>query len=108
MPPITVKILDASLKKFISKLQKPTIAKTLHVINLLKQFGSHLSFPHTQKINQDLHELRIKGQQEVRIFYTIISNQIILIHGFIKKSNKTPKKEVDTATKKIKALIDTV
>lgn len=101
MSPILVKILDHQLEKFISKLQKPTIAKVLHSINLLEQFGSHLNLPHSKKISTNLHELRIKGKQEVRIFYIIKSNQAILIHGFIKKTNKIPKKEIATATRKL-------
>jgi len=101
MTSTVIKILDPSLEKFISKLQKSTIAKVLHAIDLLEQFGSHLNLPHAKKINTNIHELRIKGKQEVRIFYTIKSNQIVLIHGFIKKTNKIPKKEITTATKKL-------
>lgn len=105
MPPISVKVLDRSLEKFISKLQKPTISRILHTINLLEQFGAHLNLPHTKKIDTNLHELRIRSKQTVRIFYTLRPNQAILIHGFIKKTNKTPKKEITIATKKLKTIL---
>ncbi|MHA1658559.1 MAG: type II toxin-antitoxin system RelE/ParE family toxin [Promethearchaeota archaeon] len=51
-----------------------------------------------------LFELRIRGKQEVRIFYTFHKSQIILFHGFVKKSQKIPKKEIRVAFQKLKQL----
>jgi len=99
-----IHILDNSLDKFIKSLQKPTIAKVLRTIDLLEKFGEKLGPPHTKKISVRLFELRILGKQEVRIFYTFRKSQISLLHGFVKKSQKTPRKEIKTALQKLKQL----
>ena len=100
-----IKIFDTSLEKFICSLEKQTIAKVLRSIDLLEEFGPVLGMPHTKKISPRLFELRIRGVQEIRIFYTFYKSQIWLLHGFIKKSEKTPKKEIRTALQKLKKLI---
>ena len=99
-----INIFDASLEKFIKNLQKPTIAKVLRTIDLLEQFGVKLGPPHTKKISDRLFELRIPGKQEVRIFYTSYKSQLFLLHGFIKKSRKIPKKEIQVTLQKLKSL----
>jgi len=97
-----IRIFDASLEKFIKSLQKPTIAKVLRTIDLLEKFGQKLGPPHTKKISTRLFELRISGKQEVRIFYTFYKSQIFLLHGFVKKSQKIPQKEINFSLQKLK------
>ena len=99
-----IKILDNSVEKFIGSLEKTTVAKTLRTIDLLETFGHRLGMPHSRKIANHLFELRIRAKQEVRIVYSFHKTSIILLHGFIKKSNKIPKKEIDAALQKLKRL----
>jgi len=99
-----VRIFGVSLEKFIENLQKPTIAKVLRTIDLLEKFGQKLGLPHTKKISARLFELRIPGKQEVRIFYSFHKSQIFLLHGFIKKSQKIPQREIKIAAQRLKAL----
>jgi len=80
------------------------MAKVLRIINLLEAFGFELREPHSKKIKDNLFELRIRGSQEVCIFYAFFGSQIILLHGFVKKSQKTPIKEVHIALKKLQGL----
>lgn len=54
--------------------------------------------PHTKMLGGGLMELRVRGKQEVRIFYIFIVNkQIYLLHGFLKKTQAISKKELDIA-----------
>jgi phage-related protein len=98
---------DPSLEKFIEKLEKRTIAKVFRTVDLLEEFGLKLGSPNTKKISQNLFELRIIGGQEVRIFYTVKKFNIILLYGFVKKSQKIPAKEMKNALQRLKAL-DTI
>lgn len=102
-----IRILDSSLERFIKSLEKSTIAKVLRTLNLLEKFGYELGLPHSKKISNRLYELRIRSAQEVRIFYTFCKSQIFLLHGFIKKTQKVPQKEIHTALQKLKTL-DTI
>lgn len=85
------------VEEFIKSLEKPTAAKISHLIDLLEIYGSNLGSPHSKKIKPNLFELRVRGQQEVRIFYFVLKSQIFLLSGFKKQSRKTPKKEIDKA-----------
>ena len=90
-------ILDDLVEGFINSLEKPAIAKVLRVIDLLENFGHELGMPHSKKITAAIYELRIRGRQEIRFFYCFKGKNIILLHGFVKKSDKIPKKEIKVA-----------
>ena len=99
-----VRFLDNALEQFIRGLEKPTIAKVLRTIDLLESFGSQLGMPHSKKIVSRLFELRVRGRQEVRILYTFHNGGAVLLHGFIKKSQKIATKELKVAYQKLRAL----
>lgn len=99
-----VHFFDSGLEKFISSLEKSTIAKVLCTIDLLEHFGNHLSFPHSKKVEEGLFELRIRGIQEVRIFYVFHQRKAVLLHGFLKQKQKTPRQELFNALKKVREL----
>ncbi len=92
------------VEEFIASLDGKAIAKVLKSIRLLGEFGHMLSMPQSRKVADQLFELRIRGGQEVRIFYTFYEYQACLLHGFIKKSQKTPKKELEVALKRKRLL----
>jgi len=92
------------VEEFISSLEKKTIAKALRTIDLLEKFGSKLGMPHSKKVKTGLYELRIRGQQEARIFYCYHQSKIILLSAFIKKSRKTPDKELEKAERRMESL----
>lgn len=95
---------EKPVAKFINNLTPATYAKTLHTLELLKQYGLFLSMPHCKKVTNSLYELRIRGKEEIRIFYFIRERKIYLLHVFKKKTQKIPKKEIEIATKRIKML----
>lgn len=88
---------------FIVSLPPKHRAKVEREIDLLQEFGINLTYPHTRKIEGEnyrgLWELRIQSSGDSsRIFYFIHTrNTFILLHGFIKKTNKTPARELEVA-----------
>jgi hypothetical protein len=96
--------IDKKVENFIWTLEKTTIAKVLRTIDLLEIFGNRLSMPHSRYVFENLFELRIRGTQEIRLFYTFYNAQAIILHGFIKKSFKLPNKEINKAKEKMKRL----
>ncbi|TSC72245.1 MAG: Uncharacterized protein G01um101470_387, partial [Parcubacteria group bacterium Gr01-1014_70] len=99
-----VVIFDSALEKFIESLEKKTIARVLRSIDLLAEYGNALEMPHSKHVQKNLFELRIRGYQEIRIFYSFSKSQAILLYGYVKKSQKTPKKELDKALRALKRL----
>lgn len=67
------------------------------------EFGANLGMPHTKAIESGLFELRVKGKEGIaRIFYcTKIGQRIVMLHVFIKKSQKTPKRELKLAIQRL-------
>ena len=88
-----------SIKNMDAKMQ----AKIYREINLLEEFGRKLHEPYIKKIvgqkYSDLWELRIKQSNNIFriIYFTYVNDLCVLLHGFQKKSQKTPKKELDLA-----------
>lgn len=70
---------------------------------LLKMHGNHLNEVRkeaTKYIGDKLYELRV---DDIRVFFFyVIGNKIVLLHGFIKKTNKTPQTEIDRAKAEMK------
>ena len=88
---------------FIQTLPAKQQAKIRREIDLLESFGVNLSYPHTKKIEGDMYkglwELRIQfSSNHSRIFYFLhLNSTFVLLNGFLKKSNKTPTKELKLA-----------
>lgn len=95
------KIVDEFIKN-----QKPQAkAKIAHTVKLLKLYGNNLRLPHSKALGSGLYELRIKGKEELRIFYCFTPQKTIyLLHGFKKQTQKTPQKELDIALHRMKNL----
>jgi phage-related protein len=80
-----------------SVLNEREIAKTIHVIELLEEFGKTLGLPHSRYMDDGILELRIRGKREIRLLYCFYKNKAIVLHAFIKKTQNTPTKILDKA-----------
>ena len=61
------------------------------------QIGWPLGMPLIRKIQKDLWEVRTTVESGIaRVFFTVDGEYMILLHGFIKKSQKTPQHELKT------------
>ena len=69
------------------------------------QFGWPLGMPLIRKLEKDLWEIRTKSDHQIyRIIFTIYENSIVLLHGFIKKLQKTPLTDLGLAQKRLSQL----
>lgn len=57
------------INEFIKKQNPAARSKIIHKIRLLKQHGNKLGMPHARMLGGELYELRIRGREELRIFY---------------------------------------
>jgi len=66
------------------------------------QLGWPLGMPLIRKMDKNLWEVRSSLPDGIaRVFFTVDGSQMILLHGLIKKSNKTPQNELNTATTRL-------
>jgi len=91
-------------------LQLPAgfVARFLRYAERMELYGPDLGMPHTRAMGEGLFELRLKvAEGIVRVFYcTLVGRRIVMLHQFIKKSEKTPRKELEIARKRMKEVND--
>ena len=82
------------------------LANFLHIAEMIEEFGPALGKPYTAPISGGLYEIRSKGKEGIgrSLFCMVKGKEIIILHSFIKKSQKTPKKELDLAKKRMKEI----
>ena len=82
-------------------LTAPVYAKALRTLDLLEQNGPDLGMPFSKPLGDGLFELRVRSGQEIRIFYVFHTHrEIFLLHAFQKKTQQTPKNELEIARKR--------
>jgi phage-related protein len=88
----------------IEDLPPGLLARYLRLAELWEEFGANLGMPHTRALRDGLSELRVKGQKGIaRVFYcTVIGQRIIVLHSFVKKTQKTPPKELQIARERMR------
>lgn len=90
------------VKDFIDSLSKKQKAKVFRIFTLLEQYGISSTIPHIKKLSgTPFWEIRILGQDNIRVIYVSTKdNSILVLHGFFKKSQKTPEREINLAYKR--------
>lgn len=88
-------------KDFIFTLDEKMQAKMLRNLDLLEANGSALRMPYSEALEDGIFELRAKESSNItRVFYFFyVGKKAILTNGFVKKSQKTPKRELALAKK---------
>jgi phage-related protein len=69
------------------------------------QFGWPIGMPLVRKLGPDLWEVRVRLDHRIaRVLFTVFAGEAVLLHGFAKKSAKTPATEMNTALRRLSAL----
>jgi phage-related protein len=62
------------------------------------QFGWPLGMPLVRKMEKDLWEVRSHLENRIsRVLFTVVGGQMVLLHAFIKKSERTPQADLEIA-----------
>ncbi len=88
-------------KDFIISLEPKLRAKMLRCIEILRDSGNELREPYTKYLGDGLFELRAKQGNDISrvLYFFVVGKKIVLTNGFIKKTQKTPKREIAMADK---------
>lgn len=94
---------DYPVLQFIDSLEIKAQSKIQDTIKLLREFGIRLGLPHVKKImGTNLWELRVLGSDSIRVLYVAMTGKtFVLLHGFKKKRDKTPPKEIRIAENRL-------
>ena len=79
-------------------------ARFIGLTDRMMEHGPNLGLPHTDAFGGGLFELRLKSAEGIaRVFFClIVKQQIVMLHSFIKKTQKTPDKELKLAKQRMK------
>lgn len=99
----TTALRESPPMDFIKSLSASQARKVGRVLSYIQQYGLVTAIRHIKKLSDTpFWEIRILGQDSIRVLYTIKEQDaIIILHGFIKKSPKTPLKELETALNRL-------
>lgn len=69
------------------------------------QFGWPIGMPLVRKLGPDLWEVRVRLDRRIaRVLFAVFEGEAVLLHAFVKKSEKTPATEMNTALRRLNAL----
>jgi phage-related protein len=95
----TIHYYSAAVEKLILNLPDGLLARYVRLATVMLEFGPNLGMPHTRAMGSGLFELRLTAKEGIaRVFCcTTIRQRIVVLHGFIKKSEQTPLRELRVA-----------
>lgn len=93
--------------EFLDSLTIESQARVLRLIDLLTNYGVLLKEPYTRQLKGKLRELRITDRfGEIRmVYFPFTGRRLILLHGFVKKTRKTPVRDIQIAERRLKEFI---
>ena len=80
------------------------LASFTRIAERITEHGPNLGMPYTRAMGDGLFEIRAKGQEGIgrALFCTVVGKRIVILHGFIKKTEQTPRRALDTARRRMK------
>jgi phage-related protein len=98
--------LQQAIMEFPAGIQ----ARYIHLTDRMLVFGPDLGMPHTRAMGKGLFEMRMKSKEGIGrvLFGALPGRRIVMLHAFVKKSAKTPAKELRIARDRLKEMKENV
>jgi phage-related protein len=99
-----IEYYSEEVQERILELPDTLAARYVVLTRRITAIGPNLGPPHTATFGDGLCELRLTGKEGIaRVFFcALIGRRVMVLHSFIKKTQKTPLKEIDIARKRMK------
>lgn len=98
-----IRYYSQTVLRDILELPDTLAARYVVLSRRMVSMGPNLGEPHTRAMGQGLFELRLKGSEGIaRVLYcTQVGRRIVVLHSFVKKSNRTPARELAVAVNRM-------
>jgi phage-related protein len=102
----TVSFFSARVEADVLALPAGHVARFIRYAERMEVFGPDLGMPHTRAMGEGLFELRIRAAEGIaRVFYcTMAGRRIVVLHQFVKKTEKTPPEHLALARRRMEEL----
>jgi phage-related protein len=103
----TVEILNDEVAGELDALPADMRAKLEHIVRLIGAFGlEHVREPHVKHLEGRLWEIRLTGRDGIAraLYLTAAGKRVVIVRAFRKKTQKTPRREIELALKRAETL----
>ena len=102
----TISYYSDTVQQQILELPDTLAARYVVLTRRMIALGPNIGEPHTKAFGEGLFELRLKGAEGIaRVFFcTLVGKRIVMLHSFIKKSDRTPVREREVAKTRMKEI----
>lgn len=100
-----VKVLDQRVTAELGALSADLRAKFVRIAKLLESFGPlQVREPHVKPLGDKLWKMRIAGRDGIARAISLAANgqRLVIVHVFIKRTQKAPRSAIETARKRAK------
>ena len=103
----TVETLNETVDDEIEALPSDMQARLVRISELIEAEGlEKIGMPYVRHLEGPLWEIRLRGQTEARAVYVTVSvRRVVVVRVFIKKTEKTPRREIDLALRRARELL---
>ncbi|MBR1418964.1 MAG: type II toxin-antitoxin system RelE/ParE family toxin [Synergistaceae bacterium] len=86
-------------QEFLMSLDKKMRAKVSRLLEMLERNGYELREPYSKFLGDGIFELRAQADSDISrvLYFFVINKRVVITHGFIKKTQRTPKAEIERA-----------
>jgi len=101
-----VTFFNSRVKDQTLKFPDGILSNLLHILEIIEEFGPAIGKPYTAPMGNGFFEIRAKGKEGIgrSLFCTVKGKEIIILNFFVKKTQKTAKKEIDLARNRMKEI----
>jgi len=103
----TVETLNAVVDAELEALPEDMQVRFVYISRLIEEFGlEKVREPHVKHLEGPLWEMRLKGRDGISraIYVTAKGRRVLVVRAFIKKTQTTPRKEIELALKRAKEM----
>ena len=100
-----VELLDDRVRDELDRLPPDMQARFRRIVELIQNYGLERVWePHVKHLEGALWEMRMKGRDGISraIYITATGRRVIVVRAFIKKTQKTPRREIEIALQRLK------
>jgi len=100
-----VEILDNRVQVELEELPDDTLARFRRIVELIQAYGlERVHEPHVKHLEGPLWEMRRKGRDGISraVYVTATGRRVVVVRVFVKKTQKTPRREIDLAMQRAK------
>lgn len=100
----TIEIFNESVRDEILGWPVGIRASFIHIAERMTEHGPNLGMAYTRPMGDELFEIRAKGPEGIgrALFCMQIGRRVVVLHGFIKKTEQTPAKALEIARRRMK------